>query len=96
MGLFEELGTDFYPDTEFSEAVRQRIIELTGKDPGFIKIGHATLAPGFDPIKGRQELIEQMAQSLSEPREGDGKAVRSKKPPIDVKEFVKSLDIPSE
>ena len=69
--VLEMLGGDFYPDTKFSEAVRSRVIELTGKDPGFTKIGHVSTAPGFDPIKDREILIEQIAQGIADSEEVD-------------------------
>ncbi len=50
-----------YASDEYVAAVRARIIELTGKDPGPIEIRNVYLG---DPEQATHDSVEEMAQSI--------------------------------
>lgn len=50
------------PTNEFTAAVRKRITELTGVDPGEFRIGD--IFPGTNPNVTEAEMVEGIAQSM--------------------------------
>lgn len=57
------------PTTEFCEAVRKRMTELSGSDPGELNI--RDVFPGTDPNVTESEKIEAVAQSLIQLSDSD-------------------------
>lgn len=57
------------PSDGFSEKVRARIVEITGKDPGPFKV--VDYFPGTDPEATDEQRIEAMAQSMVRMFDGD-------------------------
>lgn len=78
------------PSDEFTAKVRARIIELTGSDPGGAFVIR-DIFPGTDPATTEDQMIEAVAQSLSAPRTGSGKAPESGRPPISVRALIGGL-----
>lgn len=58
------------PEDGFSEAVRARIMELTGKDPGQFAVGDIFPGPNYHQTSFK-DRVEAIAQSLVQIADGD-------------------------